>query len=99
MNSRVKTPWLKAVHVEPLANQRLYVRRKDGSEWVLDLTAPIRDRDAYWRLRQERYFKQVALDPLGGICWPEGEDLAPDGWERYAEERVDDTSAQGGPTD
>lgn len=23
------------------------------------------------------------LDPLGGLCWPEGEDLAPDGLERY----------------
>jgi len=23
------------------------------------------------------------VDPLGGICWPEGEDLAPDGLDRY----------------
>ena len=28
-------------------------------------------------------FRQVSIDPIGGICWPEGEDLAPDGLERY----------------
>ncbi len=25
----------------------------------------------------------VAIDPLGGLYWPEGEDLAPDGLDRY----------------
>ncbi len=59
----------------------------DGRCLTLDLGPLIQRRDAYWRLRQDRYFRQVSLDPLGGICWPEGEDLAPDGLERYMAER------------
>ena len=49
----------------------------------MNLEPLIQGRDAYGRLRQERYFRQVSIDPIGGICWPEGEDLAPDGLERY----------------
>ncbi|MEN8220792.1 MAG: DUF2442 domain-containing protein [Pseudomonadota bacterium] len=32
---------------------------------------------AFWRLKAFRYFRQVAIDPLGGLCWPEGEDISP----------------------
>ena len=49
----------------------------------LDLETLIRQRNAYWRLRQSRYFSMVSVDILGGICWPEGEDLAPDGLDQY----------------
>ncbi len=84
MNLAVKTPWLKAVQVTPMPQQRLRVRYEDHRQRTLDLADLIARRDAYWRLRQERYFRQVGIDPLGGICWPEGEDLAPDGLERYA---------------
>jgi hypothetical protein len=43
----------------------------------------IQQRDIYWRLLQPRYLPMVNVDPLGGICWPEGEDLVPDGLDRY----------------
>lgn len=55
----------------------------DGTPLSLDLEHLIKHREAYWRLRHERYFRQVSVDPLGGICWPEGEDLAPESLARY----------------
>ncbi len=67
----------------PLSGQRLKVRLTNDKELTLNLEPLIQSRDAYWRLCQERYFRQVSIDPIGGICWPEGEDLAPDGLERY----------------
>jgi hypothetical protein len=83
MSSQVETPLPRAKQVAPLPGHRLRVLMGDGREWTLDLDPLIQRREAYWRLRQDRYFRQVGLDPLGGICWPEGEDLAPDGLERY----------------
>jgi hypothetical protein len=62
----------------------LRVGLASGDELLLDLSDLLDRREAYWRLRHGRYFRQVAIDPLGGLCWPEGEDLAPDGLERYA---------------
>ena len=73
-----------ARHVSPLPPYRLEVELRSGETVFLDLETLIRQRDAYWRLRQSRYFSMVGVDPLGGICWPEGVDLAPDGLEdRY----------------
>lgn len=83
MNSQVKTPWLKAVSILPLDNFRLQVEFENGQEMILNLRTLIQNREHYWRLRNSRYFRQVYIDILGGICWPEGEDLAPDGLERY----------------
>ncbi|MFB1488273.1 MULTISPECIES: DUF2442 domain-containing protein [unclassified Thiocapsa] len=83
MSSQVEAPLPRAKQVAPLPGYRLRVLMGDGREWTLDLDPLIQRREAYWRLRQDRYFRQVGLDPLGGICWPEGEDLAPDGLERY----------------
>ena len=83
MNLPVETPWPQAVQVIPLEQQRLRVWMKDGRVLVLDLGSLIRRREVYWRLRQDRYFRQVGVDPIGGICWPEGEDLAPEGLEHY----------------
>lgn len=83
MNSPVEIAWPRAVEVVPLEQHRLRVRMDDGGLLILDLQPLIERREAYWRLRQDRYFRQVSLDPLGGICWPEGEDLAPDGLDRY----------------
>ncbi len=83
MNSLIKTPWPQAVSVVALEQRRLCVQMSDGREIMLDLYPLVQRRDVYWRLRQDRYFRQVSVDPLGGICWPEGEDLAPDGLERY----------------
>lgn len=83
MNSLLKTPWVQVVEVIPLSGMKLKVRLTNGQELTLNLEPLIESRDAYWRLRQERYFRQVSIDPIGGICWPEGEDLASDGLGRY----------------
>ena len=72
-----------AKRVSPQPPFRLEVELRSGETVFLDLEMLIRQRDAYWRLRQSRYFAMVSVDPLGGICWPEGEDLAPDGLGRY----------------
>lgn len=84
MNSPIDFPWPRVIRVEPLHDQRLKVQLASGEERLLDLSDLLRRREAYWRLRHPRYFRQVGIDPLGGLCWPEGEDLAPDGLERYA---------------
>ena len=88
MNSPVNWPWSRVTKVIPLDQQRLEVHLSDDRSLVLDLSTLIQSRNKYWRLRQERYFHQVSLDPLGGICWPEGEDLAPDGLERYIQKEL-----------
>ena len=86
MNSPVDAlPW--ARHVTPLPPFRLKVEMRSGETVFLDLETLIRQRDAYWRLRQSRYFAMVSVDPLGGICWPEGEDLAPDGLDRFVDSK------------
>ena len=72
-----------ARHVSPRPPYRLEVELRSGETVFLDLEALIRQRDAYWRQSQSRYFATVSVDPLGRICWPEGEDLAPDGLDRY----------------
>ena len=72
-----------ALRVTSLPLYRLEVELRSGQTVFLDLEALIRQRDAYWRLRQSRYFSMVSVDPLGGICCPKGEDLAPDGLDRY----------------
>ena len=72
-----------AKRVSPQPAFRLEVELRSGEHILLDLERLIQQRDVYWRLRQPRYFSMVSVDPLGGICWPEGEDLAPDGLDRY----------------
>lgn len=90
MNYQVKTPWVKAVTVIPLQDYRLKVLFENSSEQILNLSSLIARRDCYWRLKNLRYFQQVSVDPLGGICWPEGEDLAPDGLGRYLDSHLSD---------
>ena len=72
-----------ALRVSPLPPFRLKVELRRGKTVFLDLEMLIRQWDAYWRLRQYRYFSMVSVDILGGICWPEGEGLAPDGLDQY----------------
>ena len=72
-----------ATRVRPQPPFRLEVELRSGEHILLDLERLIQQRDVYWRLRQPRYFSMVSVDSLGGICWPEGEDLAPDGLDRY----------------
>lgn len=83
MNSPIECPWPRVVEVTPLTQGQLKVRLANGQDWRLDLAPLIAARDAYWRLRQHRYFRQVGIDPLGALCWPEGEDLAPESLARY----------------
>ena len=73
----------RARQVSPLPPYRLEVELRSGETVFLELETLIRQREAYWRLRQSRYFAMVSVDPLGGICWLEGEDLAPDGLARF----------------
>jgi hypothetical protein len=55
----------------------LYVTKHDGQEIELDLTPLIETREAFWRLKNFRYFCNVGIDPLGGLYWSEGEDISP----------------------
>ena len=82
MNSRVDVlPGATRVRLNPPL--RLEVKLRSGENIVLDLEKLIQQREVYWRLRQPHYFSMVSVDPMGEICWPEGEDLAPDGLDRY----------------
>ncbi|WP_082674711.1 DUF2442 domain-containing protein [Thiohalocapsa sp. ML1] len=83
MSSAVETPWPRVVEAKPLEHHRVEVSLASGERWTIDLEALIQRRDAYWRLRRHRYFRQVGVDPLGALCWPEGEDLAPESLARY----------------
>jgi hypothetical protein len=83
MNSQVKTPWAKVTSVIPLDDYQLQIVLDNSQQMVLNLKDLIESKENYWRLKNSRYFWQVKIDPLGGIFWPDGEDLAPDGLERY----------------
>jgi len=83
MNSVVEMPWPRVIQVTPLEQHRLSIVLATGEQWLLDLDPLIQRRDIYWRLRQDRYFQQVEIDPLGALYWPEGEDLAPESLSRY----------------
>ena len=77
MNSAISTPWKKAVSAEPYKSYRLHVIMEDNEKLDLDLTPLINKRESFWRLKNYRYFRKVAVDPLGGLCWPGGEDISP----------------------
>lgn len=84
MNYQVKTPWVRVLEVKPLEAYRLAVQLEDTRSLLLDLNELIHRREAYWRLRQQRYFNMVSIDKAGALCWPEGEDIAPESIEKYA---------------
>jgi hypothetical protein len=71
------TPWRKAVSVEAQQGYRLRVLMEDDEVLNLDLNPLITRREVFWRLKNFKYFQKVAIDPLGGLCWPGGEDIAP----------------------
>lgn len=77
MNSQIKTPWKKVIKVHPSENLILDLIWEDGRVTRLDLKERIHQKDIFWRLRNPRYFNTVTVALLGGICWPEGEDLSP----------------------
>ena len=57
----------------------------DGQQFILNIASLVNSRELYWQIRSPRYFYQVGVDPLDVICLPEGENLTPDGLERYLE--------------
>ncbi|HAO22763.1 MAG: hypothetical protein BWK80_22035 [Desulfobacteraceae bacterium IS3] len=77
MNSAVNTQWKKAVSAEPYKDYRLHIAMENDETIDLDLTPLITSRESFWRLKNFRYFRKVAVDPLGGLCWPGGEDISP----------------------
>jgi len=77
MSSPLKTPWKKVIRVFPGENFSLELHWEDGHRTILSLASRIQERDIFWRLRNPRYFRKVSVDLLGGICWPDGEDLSP----------------------
>ena len=70
--------------VEPEQGYRLRVLMEDDEELELDITPLIKKRESFWRLKNFIYFQKVAVDPLGGLCWPGGEDIAPSRIPHYA---------------
>lgn len=85
MNYQVKTPWPRVAEVKVTGPYRLRVRLEDEGILNLNLSNLIFSRDAFWRLRQQRYFHMVKIDAAGALCWPEGEDIAPESIEKYSE--------------
>ncbi|MEI7841042.1 MAG: DUF2442 domain-containing protein [Methylococcaceae bacterium] len=77
MNSATDYPVKQITQVRAEEPYTLYVTRQDGQEIELDLTPLIETREAFWRLKNFRYFRNVDIDPLGGIFWSEGEDISP----------------------
>ncbi|MFZ2726414.1 MAG: DUF2442 domain-containing protein [Methylococcaceae bacterium] len=72
MNSAIKI-----IKVRAELPYTLYVTTHDCQEIKLDLTPLIESREVFWRLKNFRYFRNVAIDPLGGLYWLEGEDISP----------------------
>ena len=83
MNLLVELQSLYVTAARPLPSQRVEITTKSGATLVVDLSGLIAGRDIFWRLRQDRYFKMVKVDEQGVLCWPEGEDLAPESLGRY----------------
>jgi Protein of unknown function (DUF2442) len=77
MNSATDYPVKQIIQVRAEEPYTLYVMRQDGQEIELDLTPLIETREAFWRLKNFRYFRNAGIDPLGGLFWSEGEDISP----------------------
>lgn len=77
MNSVIKTPWKKVIRIKPHQDYKLLVIMEDDRELIIDLKTLINNKESFWRLKNFRYFRKVSIDPLGGLNWPEGEDISP----------------------
>ena len=69
-----------ARQVSPLPPYQLEVELRSGETVFLDLETLIRQRDAYWKLRQSRYFAMVSVDPLEESAGPKVKILPRMGW-------------------
>ena len=77
----------KSVCVEDGEECTLKVTWKDSTENIVSIYELVKNNDLFWRLRNPRYFKHAGVDPLGGLCWPEGEDISPGKIRNYIIER------------
>ena len=77
MNLAINDVKSKIVYVIAKPAYQLDLTMNNGEKMELDLTPLIEKRAAFWRLKNFRYFRQVSVDPLGGFCWTEGEDISP----------------------
>ena len=78
------------VAVSPLAGRDVWVKYETGVEGVIDL-APLVETDPIWsRVRtDDDFFRQVSIDALGTLCWPDGADIAPEHiWESITAPRM-----------
>ncbi len=63
---------------EPLDKYRLQLRFDDGSEGIVEIAKLIRFAGVFEQLRDENYFRTVAVNPeFGTVVWPNGADLDP----------------------
>jgi hypothetical protein len=65
------------VSARPLDEYQLEVAFDDGTCGIVSL----KDRlfgPVFAPLRDPAFFRQVAVDEFGAVCWPNGADLAPD---------------------
>lgn len=67
----------KVVKVEAMEGYRLSVEFGDGVAGIVDLSARLFG-PIFEPLKDPAYFRRVAIDEFGAICWPNGADLAPD---------------------
>ena len=67
----------KDVKVEALDGYRLSVVFDDGVAGIVDLSARLFG-PVFEPLKDPAYFRRVAIDEFGVLCWPNGADLAPD---------------------
>ena len=67
----------KVVKVEALDGYRLSVNFDDGVTGTVDLSGRLFG-PVFEPLKDPAYFRRVAIDEFGAVCWPNGADLAPD---------------------
>ena len=65
------------VSVKPLEVYQLEVVFSDDTRGVVSLKERLFG-PVFEPLREVSFFRQVAVDEYGAICWPNGADLAPD---------------------
>ena len=65
-----------AVRVRALNNYCIEVSVQDERIGRFDMT-PYLDNGLFKRLREPSHFDRVAVQ-LGAVCWPDGQDIAPD---------------------
>jgi hypothetical protein len=64
------------ISVKPLENFTLEIEFADSARKVIDIH-PFIGKGISAALKDETYFRQVALEDGGGIAWPNGYDFCP----------------------